>query len=288
MKSFFLPLFTAAALLTATSGAFAQDKPALNTAPPGSRPAPVPAPRPQAPPVAPAPTPRPAARPDSTIIAAPTPPPAPEAPAPAPANAPQPTQDSPSGLNFPGRSRPGHTEGYGGPALTAKKMFVYTNFGLGFNSSYGISQFNFSVAPALGYRFSERFSAGPGISYAYNNLSYDKSIYQPVTANGGYNISTSSIGLKVFAQFMVYKQFFLHGEYEVTRAEIPVDDRTQQYITTIKKTVSTPLLGAGYRTEFSSNAAADIVVLYNFNDGVYSGIYGQPVIRFNFLFNIGR
>jgi hypothetical protein len=276
MKSFFLPLLTAAVLFSAASGAQAQDKPVLNTTPPGTRPQP--APQPQQPQPTPAPQPTPQAEP------APAPTPAPEAPA--PANQPQPTPDNPSGLNFPGRTK--STSGFGGPALTAKKMFIYTNFGLGFNSSYGISQFNISVAPALGYRFSERFSAGPGISYAYNNISYDKSVYRPVTANGGYNISTNSIGLKIFAQFMVYKQFFLHGEYEVTKAEIPFEDSNTPYISKIKKTVGTPLLGAGYRTEFSSNAAADIVVLYNFNSGIANSVYGQPEIRFNFLFNIGR
>jgi hypothetical protein len=270
MKSFFWTLLTAA-LFTVTS-IQAQDKPALNTAPPGSRPAP-------------------ATPPTSTPDPAPArvEPEAPAAPQPTPNNVPQaqPTPDSPSGLNFPGRGRTEHTEGFGGPALTAKKMFIYTNFGLGYNSSYGLGQFNASVAPAIGYRFSDRFSAGPGISYAYNMYSFDKDYYAPVTPDGDYSVSTSSIGFKVFAQYMVYKQFFVHGEYEITRAEILADDQSQ-YVNKIKRTVNTPLLGAGYRTEFSSNAAADIVILYNFNDGVYSGIYGQPVIRFNFLFNIGH
>lgn len=275
MKSFFLPLLTAAALLTAASSAHAQDKPALNTAPPGSRPAPVPQPQqlPTQPQPAPAPTPQPAARPDSTFAPAPTPPPA-------PTNLPRPTQDNPSGLNFPGR--PGHTEGYGGPALTAKKMFVYTNFGLDFGSSSVLTQFNISAAPAIGYRVTDRFAVGPGISYAYSSYSLDKNSNY-VFPNGEKSVSASSVGLKAFAQFIVYKEFFLHGEYEVTKAEI-VNDNYEK----IKKTVSTPLLGVGYRTEFSSNAAVDFVVLYNFNDGISSGLYGQPVIRLGFLFNIGR
>ena len=272
MKSFLLPLLTAAALLTAAS-AHAQDKPVLNTAPPGTRPAP-------ATPAPPATQPVPAATPapETPAPAEATPPQPVPAQAPAPANQPQPTPDNPSGLNFPGRTT--STSSLGGPALTAKKMFIYTNFGLGYTSFNGLSQFNVSAAPALGYRFTERFAAGPGISYSYTNYSAPDGYAFP---NGQKSISASNLGFKVFAQFMVYKQFFLHGEYEVTNAELLSQDLVK-----IKKTVSTPLLGAGYRTEFSSNAAADIVVLYNFNDGIYSGIYGQPVIRFNFLFNIGH
>lgn len=281
MKSFFLPLLTATALLAAAGGAQAQDKPALNTTPPGSRPAPPAQPVPQ--PATP--------RPDPAPATVPTPTPVPEAPVQtAPANLPQPTSDSPSGLGFPGRGRTEHTEGYGGPALTAKKMFIYTNFGLGFSSDALFNHFNISAAPALGYRITERFAVGPGISYSYGYVSLTDNV-SGTFSSGKRNVSTSSLGLKGFAQFMVYKQFFLHGEYEVTNAQLievfqtgpnTLDARQ------IKRTVSTPLLGAGYRTEFSSNAAADIVVLYNFNSSVGTSIYGQPELRFNFLFNIGR
>jgi len=51
--------------------------------------------------------------------------------------------------------------------------------------------------------------------------------------------------------------------------------------------VQTPLAGIGYRSQISNRAAADIVLLYNFQDN-YNSIYPNPVIRFNFLFNIGK
>jgi hypothetical protein len=84
----------------------------------------------------------------------------------------------------------------------------------------------------------------------------------------------------------VYKEFFLHGEYEVTRASIEghlnkVKDRG------FTRTITSPLAGIGYRQAFSDRAAADIVVLYNFDDSLYS-LYPNPVIRFSFLFNLGR
>ncbi|OWP63060.1 hypothetical protein CDA63_11030 [Hymenobacter amundsenii] len=228
-------------------------KPQLNTAPPGS--APVPAP----------PRPAPATVP-------PVYQPAPTAPAPDPnvpaSNAPY-DPNRPSGMDLP--QRPGVAP----PPPPLRKYFLYTNLGLGFSGYNGYNQFSASIAPAVGYRFSERFAAGPGLSYAYNSYAF---------GNGGPSFKTSSLGVKGFAQFIVYKEFFLHGEYEVTKAEVLGYDQFGN-VGVYKGTVKTPLAGVGYRNRFSDRAAADIVVLYNFNDG-FDDIYGQPVIRFSFLFDL--
>ncbi|WP_426491934.1 hypothetical protein [Hymenobacter sp. 102] len=221
-------------------------KPQLNTAPPGS----APTPRPQQPVYQPTPA---------------APAPEPNVPA---SNMPY-DPNRPSGLDLPERP------GVAAPPPPLRKYFLYSNFGLGFSSIYGFSQFSASVAPAIGYRFTERFAAGPGISYAYNSYSL----------RGAESIKTNSLGLKGFAQFIVYKEFFLHAEYEVTNAEVLYQDTNTGQLFKRKLNVTTPLAGAGYRTRFSDRAAADIVVLYNFNDGI-NDIYGQPVIRFSFLFDL--
>lgn len=234
----------------APSGAFAQRtdststvKPQLNTAPPGTAPRPsTPAPRPSVP------------------VPAPTPEPVP---------APRPTSDSPSGLDFPAGSKASEQP------KPFRRYFLYSNFGLSFNSIYGFNQFNISAAPALGIRLTERLAVGPGISYSYSSYS---------TSGPGNSIRTNSFGVKAFAQFTVFDQFFLHGEYEVTKAEVLFQDASG-YLFPGKLTVRTPLAGAGYRQQFSDRAAADIVLLYNFNDGI-NDIYGQPVIRFSFLFDL--
>ena len=260
-----------AALFLAPAAALAQTdstarpapaKPQLNTAPPA---APVPA------------TPPPAqqkeyeARP---AVPVPAPPPV---DAPLPQNTPNPNPSSPSGLEFPTGSRASEQP------KPLRKYFLYANFGLGYNgNSYYGSQFSASIAPAIGYRISERFAIGPGLSYAFNNYTLPDQLRLPGSPS---SYQTSNIGVKGFAQFIFYKDFFLHGEYEVTRAEVLFQDQNTGAISTGKVTVNTPLAGAGYRTRFSDRAAADIVVLYNFNDGL-DDIYGQPVIRFSFLFDL--
>jgi len=273
MNRLLFPLALGALALLVPGRSFAQQKPVLNTAPPGTAPA------------RPAPT-RPAI--DTTNVAPTIPvytpgqaaPVAPAPAAPTPAALPAPSQDSPSGLELPGREQERkaaqlHAEQY-------TKLFVYSGIGLGYSSLYGYSNFNFSISPALGYRVSDRFAIGPGISYAYNYYGQSSGGNGPSTS-----VSTSSFGAKVFAQFIVFDQFFIHAEYESTRAQFLAVDQFNNYVGTVTRTVQTPLAGVGYRSQISNRAAADIVLLYNFQDN-YNSIYPNPVIRFNFLFNIGH
>jgi hypothetical protein len=267
MKRLLLPFLLGAAAWLAPGRSFAQEKPVLNTAPPGTAPA------------RPAPT-RPAI--DTTNVAPTIPVYTPgQAPAasPTPAALPAPSQGSPSGLELPGREQARkaaeqHAEQY-------TKLFVYSGIGLGYSSYYGLSNFNFSISPAIGYRVTDRFAIGPGISYAYNYYGQDNG------SGGTASVSTSSFGAKVFAQFRVINQFFIHAEYESTKAQFLAFDQNNYYVGTVTRQVQTPLAGVGYRSQISNRAAADIVVLYNFQDN-YNSIYPNPVIRFNFLYNIGR
>ncbi|MCB2376913.1 hypothetical protein LGH70_04930 [Hymenobacter sp. BT635] len=232
-------------------------KPQLNTAPPGTT------------------TPRPTQTQPAERPAVPV-------PAPPPVNAPlppgQPSTNSPSGLEFPAGSRASEQP------KPLRKFFLYSNFGLGYNSNGDVSQFNLSLAPAIGYRVTERFAIGPGISYSYTNYGFSQFLQQ-----NGYpkNISSNNLGGKLFAQYIVLQDIgiFLHAEYEVTRAEYPDVDASGTQLITRSTVVQTPLAGAGYRQRLGDRAAADISLLYNFNDGI-NDIYGQPVIRFSFLFDL--
>ncbi|SET41419.1 hypothetical protein [Hymenobacter actinosclerus] len=240
-------------------------KPQLNTAPPGSAPARrAPAKAPTEP--QPAPTAPPVYQPDPNVPAS---------------RAPTYDPNRPSGMDLP--QRPGVAP----PPPPLRKYFLYTNFGLGYSSYAGDGQFNVSVAPAIGYRVSEKFAIGPGISYSYINVSYS-----PYNQQFGYpeKIQYNNLGFKGFAQYIVYKQFFLHAEYEVTRLRGKATDSFGNVYTS-NTTATTPLGGAGYRSQFGERFAADIVVLYNFNDGIdrqgnRNSPYGQPEIRFNFLYDL--
>ena len=258
----------------------AQEKPVLNSAPPAPK-----VPQPQPAPATPAPQPAP-----DSPASAPSPPPASQPVPPTPEVAPSP--DSPSGLNFPNRE---NTKA-GGAEMTRK--FLYTNLGLGFNSVSGISNFNASLSPALGFRLNDKFAVGPGFSYSYNSYSlspdeffntYGRPYPTPsgnLTASGANSLSSSSLGFKFFAQYIVYREFFLHAEYEVTNAQLAGYDN-MNYLVKINKTVTSPLAGVGYRSTLGDKAALDIVGLYNFGSSVFS-LYPGLNLRFSLLYNIGR
>lgn len=233
-----------AALLLGAAHAHAQDKPVLNSAPPGGTP----------PPPATAPT-----------------------PAPVPEVAPQPDTKRPSGLDLPS-SRDARQAG-GSSGGLSNKLFLYTNLGFGYSNYSGYSQLNLSLAPAIGYKVNERFAVGPGISYAYNNYSF---------GSNGPSLSTSSYGVKVFGQVQVIDEFFVHAEYEVTSAEL-LETTANNFLTggKVRRQKTTPLAGIGYRNKFSDRAAGDVLFLYNF-DNSFNSLYPNPVIRFCFLFNLGR
>ncbi|GGF09307.1 hypothetical protein GCM10011383_20640 [Hymenobacter cavernae] len=271
-----------ASLLVAPGAALAQTdttstKPQLNTAPPGAKPQ-----LNTAPPASTAPSypsyekkaPRPA-------VPVPAPPPIDE---PLPTQQPRPNQDNPSGLSFPkGTSSAEQPK-------PVRKYFLYTNFGLGYTSFNGQGQFNAGVAPAIGYRVNDRFSVGPGISYSY--ISVNNSYYTPPRSPYIKSVHYNNVGVKAFAQYRIIDQFFLHGEYEVTQLNAKGTYDTGEVIKA-HSVANTLLAGAGYRQEFSDRFAADIVILYNFNDGVDSegyrqSPYGQPEIRFNFLYYLGK
>ncbi|MDO7845759.1 hypothetical protein Q5H92_05270 [Hymenobacter sp. M29] len=243
----------------------AQDKPVLNSAPPGP------------PPVQPRPA-EPTPAPTAPVPTAPVPTePQPET---------RPTPDAPSGLDFPNRQT---TKAGGAESRPATKKFLYTNVGLGFASNGGLNQFNVSAAPSLGYRVTDKFAIGPGISYAYSSFSLSNSATNAgyvLNRQGDKSISSSSLGFKAFAQYIVYKEFFVHAEYEVTNAELIDYDGNNGYFK-YKRTVTTPLAGIGYRSYLGEHAAVDIVGLYNFDSSVFS-LYPGFVLRFSFLFDIGK
>jgi hypothetical protein len=266
MKRYLLPLALGAVVFLAPSLAHAQEKPVLNTAPTVPTPAPVqPAPAVPAPIIADTarlrPTntqPQPAAAPAGTL--------------------PTPSYNSPSGFELPEREQKRqalqqHAEMY-------SKVFIYSGISPGYSSYYGYSQLSLGISPAIGYRLTDRIAVGPGLTYTYNNYGFDTNI------NTTQHISTNTLGFKVFGQVMVYKQFFAHAEYETTKAEIPTADANGN-LSTASYQVNSMLAGAGYRSQISNRVAADILLLYNFNDN-YNALYHNPVVRFNFLFNIGH
>ncbi len=139
-------------------------------------------------------------------------------------------------------------------------------FGGGLGLSFGNPNY-FDIAPIVGYKITERVSAGVGITYQYYDYNY-----------GTYNFSTNVYGGSVFARYYFTKNLFAHGEIEyLNLADFNNIDK--------RIGVESVLGGGGYIQRISNNAGIVAMVLYNFTQSEYSP-YASPII-FRLGLNIG-
>ena len=156
------------------------------------------------------------------------------------------------------------------PVRVRSKWFVAGNPDIGFSSGNGVSYFNIGLATLLGYRITDRLAVGPGLTYQYSSISAT-----------GFSRKFSNVGARIFAQGLITDNIFIHAEHEILRAEtLRVD------LSTYRTTLNSTFAGIGYRQSFGGRTAFDIMALYNFNYSENSFVYGQPEIRFNFLFDV--
>lgn len=152
-------------------------------------------------------------------------------------------------------------------------------FGGGFGLTVG-SVTHVDISPMVGYRITDRFSAGIGLSYQYYKYP-------------AYNIKTSIYGGKIFASYTIIKDLgniiplgenmggiMLHAEAEGLNLEKRVfylsNDNDRVW-------VFSPLAGIGYSLPIGNRSFLNIYLLYNFNEGQDSP-YDNPVFRLSLQF----
>ncbi len=153
-----------------------------------------------------------------------------------------------------------------------QRIFYGGNIGLLFGSHTYVS-----INPVVGYRITDRLSAGIGGDYTWTKSTY-------------YNYEGSSYGGSIFASFTVVKHLgevlqssgdgalLLYGEMAYTNI-------SDLYTTSLigSPWVRTPLAGVGYQTPIGKKSYMLIMVLYNFNESYYSP-YSNPVIKVSVQF----
>ena len=123
---------------------------------------------------------------------------------------------------------------------------VYFGGGGGFSSS--TNQTNINVFPQVGYKITERYSAGIGITYQYVRIK------QPISA------SLSNFGWSVFNRFNVTNQFFAYAEFERLRFEYFTSFTPE---ITENASYNSLLIGGGYSEQLAGRASFNIMALYN-------------------------
>jgi hypothetical protein len=136
--------------------------------------------------------------------------------------------------------------------------------GLGFGSQVDY----ISISPLVGYRVTERFLAGTGITYRYTKYKY----YTPA-------LKLVDWGFNPFLRYTIFSNIFLQAEYEYLNYEFPTSPEES-----IRKEFNSFLAGGGFVQPIGDKAAFYITALYNFSyveplSGQYSPYYSPLILR---------
>lgn len=151
----------------------------------------------------------------------------------------------------------------------ADKLVTGGNMGMQFGNQTMID-----LSPMIGYKITDKFIAGVGITYRY----YRSKIYNNV-------FKTTIYGGSVFTRYYIIDNIFLHAEYEALSLETQYFDPGSQVHTGKRFWIGSPMAGAGYRQAIGDRASFNIMILYNFNETIYSP-YTNPIIRVGVNFGI--
>lgn len=146
------------------------------------------------------------------------------------------------------------------------KVQVGGNLGLNFGTFTYIE-----LAPRVGYRVTDWFVPGVGLSYQYiGNRFEDMSIYSG----------------SVFAQLIPLDMVF--GQVELERMALGYKDKFAGDIDRTFFTGSRLLVGGGFRQPLGGNSFAGITILWNVLDDSQppTNIFPNPIIRAGFMFGL--
>lgn len=171
---------------------------------------------------------------------------------------PRPAQQQPARLPFPGEQEPTREQ----ILRPIDRMYFGGSFGLQFGTYT-----NISLLPILGYRLTDKLSAGVGVVYHFSKFR---------------EYSYSSYGGRAFTQLELFNigDGAVLGHAEVEFLNTKYEDRGR--LSTNRTNITLPLVGAGYRQRISDKASIDMLLLYNVNDNVLGNPYNNPVFRVGF------
>ncbi|MFI5142087.1 MAG: hypothetical protein ACHQII_07000, partial [Bacteroidia bacterium] len=139
-----------------------------------------------------------------------------------------------------------------------QKLYFGCNLALQFYSYGGYNVFYYDLSPNVGYKITDKFSAG--VQIVYNNT---------IESAGGKSASYNIIGGGVFARYLVLPFLFLQVEYDVLTT--PPNSVFGQ-----KRGISDEkLAGIGFKRGLTDKVSYYISLLYDFQPSINSPYYSS-------------
>jgi len=138
-----------------------------------------------------------------------------------------------------------------------EKVYIGGNLGAQFGNVTAVD-----VSPIVGYKITEKISAGFGITYQYYNIR-------------SYNYDTHIYGGRIFARYQPWSFLFLHTEFELLNWK-PLYDINGK-LNTERIWAPGLLAGGGFSQPIGGGSSIFVMALYNF---LYSSnsSYGSPLV----------
>jgi len=162
---------------------------------------------------------------------------------------------------------------------TESKFYFGGNLGLMFGTYTVID-----ISPLVGYKVTEKFHAGAGLTYTYFKYKEDG----PVNGSS-FSYSTSIYGGSIFTRYFLAENLFLHAEDEMLSLELSDMIQYLNHRFVMKRQwLNSVLLGGGYRYGFGYDGpSVSISVLFRVNhewEDFYP--YQNPIIRIGLGFGL--
>lgn len=157
--------------------------------------------------------------------------------------------------------------------LKFSERIVYGgNFGLAFGSQTLID-----LSPTIGYRVSDQFTIGTGVSYKYSQI---KDYTLDINSGKWYDYSSNIFGGSLWARYHIIENVFAHAEVEQLQIHYNYTSVSGSVPTKVKDNVgvTSVLVGGGYRQPLGNRVYFNILLLYNLNETDFSP-YKNPIIR---------
>lgn len=148
------------------------------------------------------------------------------------------------------------------------RLYIGGNLGLLFGSTTLIE-----LSPQVGYRLTDRFIPGIGITYIYQNY-HDKYVHYENSVYGG----------SVFSKYFITDKLFGHVEYEMLNVEYLATGQNLAPMVD-RKWISSFYIGGGYSQPIGQRGFAQVMILFELiQDPWYPYYRSNPIIRIGFGF----